>query len=205
MRKVLNDNPVAQVAILGGLALVVGFFLLTRMHSSSGGSSTTPDVTSPASGAVATPSSTATPGTAVAPTAPSVSSAPVPSGNLVAGPGLPKPLAKAYADGKAAVLLVVRNNGIDDSAVQRSVDALHRFPRLAVFVTRAGHIARFSRIAEGVNVDRTPALIVIRPKSLTNGPPTATISYGFRSPASVAQAVRNTVYKGPTNLPYYPR
>jgi hypothetical protein len=141
----------------------------------------------------------------VAPTTPSISSAPVPSGDLVASPGLPKPVAKAYGDGKAVVLLIMRNKGIDDEAVRNSVDRLRKFPRLAVFVTRAGHIARYSRIAEGVNVDRTPALIVIRPKSLTHGPPSATISYGFRDPASVLQAVRNAVYPGPTNLPYYPK
>jgi hypothetical protein len=141
-------------------------------------------------------------GTAVSP---SLGSATVPSGDLVAGPGLPKPVAKAYGDGQAVVLLIVRNQGIDDEAVQKSVESLRAFPRLSVFVTRAGHIARFSRIAEGVNVDRVPALIVIRPKSLTQGPPSATISYGFRSPASVVQAVRNTVYRGPTNLPYYPK
>ena len=30
MRKVLNDNPVAQMAVLGLLAVIVAFLLLTR-------------------------------------------------------------------------------------------------------------------------------------------------------------------------------
>ena len=210
MRKALNDNPMVQIGVLGVLAVIVGFLILTRMHgsSSSPATSTTPTTAAPAG-------STATaPTTGVAPTAPS-STAPVappagptatvPQGKLVAGPGLPKPVASAYADGKAVVLLVVRNKGIDDSAVRASVERLRGNHGLAVFVANAGQIARYSRIAEGVNVNRVPALIVVRPKSLTRGAPTASVSYGFRGPDAVVQAVRDALYKGPTNLPYFPR
>jgi hypothetical protein len=56
-----------------------------------------------------------------------------------------------------------------------------------------------------VNVNRVPALVVVRPKKLTHGPPVASVSYGFRGPDSVRQAVRDALYKGPTNLPYYPK
>ena len=38
MRKVLNDNPVAQMAVLGLLAVIVAFLLLTRVAHKSGGS-----------------------------------------------------------------------------------------------------------------------------------------------------------------------
>jgi hypothetical protein len=31
------------------------------------------------------------------------------------------------------------------------------------------------------------------------------VSYGFRGPQSVLQAVKDAQYKGKTNLPYYPR
>ena len=72
-------------------------------------------------------------------------------------------------------------------------------------MTNAGHIARYSRITQGVNVDRVPALIVLRPRHLTQGTPTATLSYGFRGPESVDQAIRDALYKGPSNLPYYPK
>ncbi len=37
VRKALNENPVAQIAVLGVLAVVVGFLLLTRMAGNSGG------------------------------------------------------------------------------------------------------------------------------------------------------------------------
>ena len=53
MRKALNDNPIAQIAVLGVLAVVVGFLLLTRMSSSSGGESSATSTT--ASDAAATP------------------------------------------------------------------------------------------------------------------------------------------------------
>jgi len=49
------------------------------------------------------------------------------------------------------------------------------------------------------------ALIVVRPRKLTSGTPVATASYGFRGPDSVAQAIHDALYKGPTNEPYYPK
>jgi hypothetical protein len=221
VRRALNDNPVAQIAVLGVLAVVVAFLLMTRvMHKSSDSSSTstTPSATSTA----VTPGATTPDATAAAPTAAAPSSpgtvAPAPaapppsagavsglSSKLVAGPGLPKPVARAYADDKAIVLLVFSDRGIDDAAVRASVDRLRGRSDLAVFVTRAGHIARYARITEGVDVNRVPALIVIRPRHLTHGAPTASVSYGFRGVDSVDQAVRDGLYKGPTNLPYYPR
>jgi len=221
VRRALNDNPVAQIAVLGVLAVVVAFLLMTRvMHKSSDSSSTstTPSATSTAvAPGATTPDATAAAPTAAAPSSPSTvapaPAAPAPSAGaasglsskLVAGPGLPKPVARAYADDKAIVLLVFSDRGIDDAAVRASVDRLRGRSDLAVFVTRAGHIARYARITEGVDVNRVPALIVIRPQHLTHGAPTASVSYGFRGVDSVDQAVRDGLYKGPTNLPYYPR
>jgi hypothetical protein len=118
---------------------------------------------------------------------------------------LPKPVARAYADGKAIVLFVFRNHGIDDAAVRASVAQLRGRPDLAVFVTHAAGISRYARITEGVNVNQVPALVVVRPRQLAHGTPTATVSYGFRGPDSVEQAVRDGLYRGPSNLPYYPR
>ncbi len=219
MRKALNDNPVVQIAVLGVLAVVVAFFLMTRVMNKSSDSSTattpttpteTPSATAPTDGSVAstapaTPSTTAPvdPGSASAGAAPAAAST-VPS-KLVAGPGLPSPVADAYADGKAIVLFVFRNHGIDDAAVRASVEQLRGRSDLAVFVTHAGGIARYARITEGVDVNRVPALIVVRPRRLAHGAPTATVSYGFRGPDSVQQAVRDALYEGPRNLPYYPK
>jgi hypothetical protein len=227
VRKALNDNPIAQIAVLGVLAVVVAFLVMTRVMSSSSSSpaTTTPTTSAtpssgtgtPTTGATAPPTtgSTAVPTDGSAPTTAPTSTPTVPgststaaapvSGKLGAGPGLPKPVAKAYAQDKAIVLLVYRRNGIDDAAVRASVARLRTGPDVAVFVTEAGRVARYSRITAGLDVNRVPALIVIRPKSLSHGAPTGSVSYGFRGPASVDQAVRDALYKGPSDLPYYPK
>ena len=48
-----------------------------------------------------------------------------------------------------------------------------------------------------------PALVVVRPKHLDQGTPSASVSYGFQSAESVVQAVIDAGYKGPT-LDYHP-
>jgi hypothetical protein len=221
VRKALNENPVAQIAVLGVLVVVVGFLLLARVAGKSGGDSS---ATSPtASGASATSASadgsstagTTPPATSSdeAPSTPSDGATVPPTGSVsdaavgkfVAGPGLPASVVKAYADDKTVVLLVLRHRGIDDDQLRRNVVRLRGRSDLALFVTNAGRIARYSRITQGVSVDRVPALIVLRPRHLTQGTPTASVSYGVRGPESVDQAIRNALYKGPSNLPYYPK
>lgn len=220
MREALNENPIAQIAVLGVLAVIVALLLLTRMSSSSGGgeesaSTPTPAIDStgstPPAAATDAPSaagpgeesSTTVPsdGTAVGP----VGSDPGANGDFVAGPGLPAPLVEAYKAKKTVVLFVQRRRGIDDEKLRQGVERLGGKDGVALFVTNAGHIARYSRITYGVNVDRVPALIVLQPRHLTKGTPTATLSYGFRGPESVEQAVRDALYKGPSDLPYYPK
>ena len=221
MRKAINDNPMVQIGVIGLLVVVVGFFLLTQMGKGSSTSSTSSTEASVAPDASATPSdssATATTPPASTATTPSVSApsttpatpagsaaAPAAAGEFVAGPGLPRPVVQAYNADKVVVLLVVRRGGIDDDAVKASVERMSGLPDTAVFMTNAGHVSRYSRIASGVDLDRVPALIVLRPQKLTHGTPTATVSYGFRGPASVAQAIADALYNGPTNVPYYPK
>jgi hypothetical protein len=218
VRKALNENPVAQIAVLGVLAVLVGFLLLTRMANKSGGvdapaasptasdtsSASTAAGTAPPAASSETPSTPASPGDgATVPPAGSVSDAAV--GEFVAGPGLPASVVKAYTADKTVVLLVLKRRGIDDDQLRRNVETLRGRSDLALFVTNAGHIARYSRITQGVSVDRVPALIVLRPRHLTHGTPRASVSYGFRGPESVEQAIGDALYKGPSNLPYYPK
>ena len=216
MREKLNENPLYQAAVIGVLALVVGFMILTRMG---GGGAEPPAAdpaavapgTDPAAAAAAvpgtTPGGTAVSGTDPAAPAPAPSAASGGGGGeeFVAGPGLPKEVAKAYDDGKAVVLLIVRGNASDDRRVVPMVAALNRRSDTAVFLVKAFDIAKYSRIATGVDVDRTPALVVVQPKRLTEGPlPAASVSYGFRNRESVDQAVRDALYDGDENLPAYP-
>jgi hypothetical protein len=213
VRKALNENPLAQMAVLGLLAVIVGFLLLTQMgHKSESSATSATTFGAPNSTSASTASSSAAPttppatgSTAVPPTTvPPAGAATGAVGEFVAGPGLPAPVVKAYADDKAVVLFVFRHRGVDDAAVRASVERLRGRNDLAVFVTHAAHIARYARITEGVDVNRVPALIVLRPRHPAHGTPTASVSYGFRGPDSVDQAIRNALYKGPSNLPYYP-
>ena len=210
MRKAINDNPIVQVGVLAVLALVVGFILITRMSNKSSEPSTDTSTTeaSVAPGTATTPATptdpTATTPSTTAPSTGAVAEAAA-AGKFVAGPGLPAPVVQAYAANKVVVLLVVRRNGIDDEAVKASVEHEGSAADVALFMTNAGHISRYSRIVTGVNVDRVPALIVLRPRKLTKGTPVASVSYGFRGPDSVAQAINDALYKGPTNQPYYPK
>ena len=84
-----------------------------------------------------------------------------------------------------------------------AVDRLGSMPRVSTFVVPAAQIARYASIAQGVDVDRVPALVVLRRSSSTTASPPAPSSYGFQSPESVVQAVVDAGYKGRT-LAYHP-
>jgi hypothetical protein len=221
LRKAINENPVVQIAVLGGMAIVVGFLLFTRVLSSSsseeaapstapatgtateaGAAPAAPSTAAPTESAPATPvPSTTPPATGTAPPATgAVPGAAVPSagveGEFVPGPGLPKPVVSAYDDGKAIVLLLEKRKGIDDRAVRGSVESLRGRGDVAVFVVPAKDVSRYARITEGVQLDRVPALVVVRPKRLSEGTPEATVSYGFRGPESVQQAVEDALFDG---------
>jgi hypothetical protein len=125
--------------------------------------------------------------------------------SLIPGPGLPAPVVKAWKGGDAVVLLIVRGGGIDDKLVKTSVRSLNGGHGVAVFVARAADVARYSRITQGVGVDRAPALVVVRPRKKSGSVPQAQVSYAFRDSESVVQAVHDAIYSGPDNLPYSPR
>jgi hypothetical protein len=211
MREKLNENPVYQAALIGILALGVGIMLLMRMGGG-GGPTDTASTTTPGVPAVPGAVPTETPATTPAPgdAAPAQSGEAAGGGagageEFVSGPGLPKDVAAAYKDGKVVVLLVVRGNASDDRRVLPMVAALRARHDTAVWLVKAFDVAKYSRITSPVNVDRTPALVVVQPKKLTVGPlPTATVSYGFRSKQSVDQAVRDAFYRGPDHLSYSP-
>ena len=213
MREKLNDNPVAQVALLGLLVLVVGFLLLTRMGGSEEPAAPAPTDASlpvtPDATATATPDATgAVPVTPATPVTPDTGAAPVPGGesDFKAGPGLPEPVVAAYDANKVVVLLVVNNGSVDDDKIKAIAQDLGKRPDTELFIVESGKIADYSRIAQGVDLQQTPALVVLRPKNLSEGAaqPTATIEYGFRGPESVNQTVEDALYKGRDDLPYYP-
>jgi hypothetical protein len=204
MREQLNNNPLAQLAVVGVLIVAVGFFLL----SSSGGGkeeesagSTEATVSATGAGAGATPGE-AVEGAVEAASAESLSSA-LTAGAATTAPPLPRPVLDAWKANKTLVLLFVRDGGIDDRLVKTATDGLAGFRNAATFVVPAAKIARYAAITEGVGVDRVPALVVVTPKHLKKTVPTASVLYGFQSPQSVSQAVIDAGYKGKT-LDYHP-
>jgi hypothetical protein len=211
MREQLNSNPLAQIAVVGVLLVAVGFFVMSSGggggEEESGGAT---EATVSVAGTSATGTATgASPGEAVegaveaateSAGAAAASSA-VPA--TVDAPPLPHPVLDAWKANKTVVLLFVRDGGIDDGLVAIATAGLAGFRDVAVFIVPAAKISRYAAITEGVGVERVPALVVLTPKHLKKTVPTASVSYGFQSPQSVAQAVIDAGYKGPT-VDYHP-
>lgn len=198
MREQLNSNPLAQLAVVGVLIVAVGFFLL----SSSGGGE------EESAGSAETTVSVVGTEAAEAPVEGAVAESPAPQLSAVgqaaaSAPPLPRPVLTAWKASQTLVLLFVRDGGIDDRLVKNATDSLAGFPDAAVFVISAAKISRYAAITEGVGVDRVPALVVVTPKHLDQSVPTASVSYGFQSSQSVAQAVIDAGYEGKT-LDYHP-
>jgi hypothetical protein len=201
MRERLNENPLLQVAVIGVLLLLAGVFVLTSMGG--GGEAeeaetTTSSATVSGPGGSATVTATVTTPTSEAPTGAATAAVPP-----VPAPPLPRPLTQAFAADRTVVLLIVKPGGIDDAITTAGALPLGFKRDVALFVVPARKIARYTAITQGVDVSRVPALVVVRPRSLSDETVTATVSYGFQSPQSIVQAVVDAGYEGPT-LPYHP-
>jgi hypothetical protein len=196
MREQLNNNPMAQLGMVGVL-LVVGAFLFISM--SGGGESES----SESEAGVAAPATEASLGApAEGAEAGAVAGSPVEA--------LPPPTVKppaevtdAWKSGATVALLFVRDGGIDDELVREATGALEGLPGVVSFVVPAHRIARYSAITGGVGVERVPALVVITPKDVADGGPTGSVRYGFQSRQAVVQAAIDAGYEGPT-LAYHP-
>lgn len=191
MREKLNDNPLAQAAVIGVLLLAAAVFLMGGMG---GGGEEEEGAAEGAGGSV----SVAAPVEAGSPT-----DLPAPSTGVGAPPPLPGAVTSAYEAGDTVVLLFVRDGGIDDRRVRGAVDSAGSLSGVVTFVVPASKIARYAAIAQGADVNRVPALVVLSPKSVDGGVPQASVHYGFQSFESVEQAVIDAGYKGKT-LPYHP-
>jgi hypothetical protein len=201
MREQLNNNPLAQVGLIGVLLVAVGFFVMS-MGGGSEEEEAAPGAGVPSviAGAPAAPSA----GEASVPSAEGPpASLPAPGSGPGAPPPMPRSVTAAFAANDTVVLLFVRSGGIDDRRVSAGVERLRSLSRVAVFVVPADRVAHYAGIAQGVGLERVPALVVLRPKRLDHGIPTASVEYGFQTPQSVVQAVVDAGYKGKT-LDYHP-
>jgi hypothetical protein len=198
VREKLNSSPIAQAALIGVLLLATGFFLLSNMGGEEEESA--PVAETPATETAVAPAIGSEEGVA------SVAAAPVAvpgADSGIAVPSWPAPVKRAYEADETVVLLLVHNGGIDDRLVAESVRELSGLADVAVFVVPAKDVARYAGITLGVEVDRPPALIVMRPRSLAEGTPEASVTYGFQSPQAVKQAIVDAAYDGPAAT-YYP-
>ncbi len=205
MRKALNENPIVQVVMLGILGIVVAFLFMTRvMSQEEGGNPAADEAPTPAATTAGAAPAIVPTTDQPAPAADAPAAAPAVAIGFEAGAGLPKSVVDAYESGDVVAMLVVNRKGTEDKRLEAEVNRLRGRGDTSVFVVEAKDVARYSRIAEGVELDRVPALVVIEPRKRAGGGlPTATISYGFRGPESVEQAIRDALYKG-KQLPYHP-
>jgi hypothetical protein len=207
MRDKLNNNPLAQMGAIAVLLIVAGYFLLSTLgggeeEPESTATTTSAEVTTPQGSAsvtatVTTPGASELPLEAGAPS--SVASAPA-----VPAPPLPRDVTRAFAANRTIALLVVKKGGVDDGmATASAVSVLHSMSGVSVFVVPVDRISRYAEITQAVKVERVPALVVVGPKHLDQGSPSASVSYGFQSAQSVVQAVVDARYRGRT-LNYHP-
>jgi hypothetical protein len=177
MRDKLNENPVAQIALIALLALVGGYMVLGQMGG--GGSS---KASTEASAEVE-------------------SAEPVAATSAVSAPvakRMPAKVESAYRRGDTIVLLVYRRGGIDDAFVAAASAEATSMPHVAFFDTSTAKIAAYSAITGPVGVSRAPALVVIRArKHGGGGPAPATVTYGYQGPDEVRQAIIDAGYTGP--------
>ncbi len=210
MRDKINSDPKYQIGLVAILVIVAGYMLLGMGGGESEEEAAPTEATVAVAGTGAVGTATgATPGeavegavegaleTAAGEVPASAVAAPVPA------PPLPHPVTKAYDSGKTVVLFVVHDGGIDDKLVADSTKRLAGFEDVALFVVPVKQIARYSAITLGVDVQRVPALVVMRPRDLSDGTPQASVLYGFQSAQSIEQAVRDASYKGP-EATYHP-
>jgi hypothetical protein len=222
VRERLNNDPKVQAIVLGIIGVIAVFFVFSTVMKKDP-EAAVPPATNPAAAtdpnAAATtpvdPAATAPATAATAPVDPAATTPPEPTSlppatvdpgdasGLLPSKGLPKEVLVAYASNKAIALLVVDPHGLSDQRVKTFTEALRSRDDVAVFLVDSPDIGDYSRITSGVSVDRVPALIVVRPRKLTDGAPTATVSYGFRGPQSVDQAVDDSLYQGKP-VPSYP-
>jgi len=206
VREKLNDNPVAQIALVALLVAVVGFMLLKPGGSEEGEESAPTEATVSVAGTSATGTATAaTPGAAVegAIAAATVSAAGSVGGAIPPAPPIPAPVAAAYDADKTVALLVVHDSDVNDRLVAGAAERLSARSDVALFVVPVKRIADYAAITLGVDLQRAPALVVMRPRRLSAGVPQATVDYGFQTAQSVVQAVVDASYKGP-EATYHP-
>ena len=195
MRDKINEDPRVKAGIVVVL-LAAAFFMFTKNMKSGDEPPPAAPVTSDVATTGATVPSAATPsptmpvaGTA----APATSASGLPQ---IEDVPLPADLVAAYNSGDVVMLLLVRERGIDDRLVEAATAQVAAASGATLFADTVENVSRYTQITQAIDLDRVPALIVLRPKRLSGGTATATVSYGFRDVQSIQQEITDALYDG---------
>jgi hypothetical protein len=196
MRQKINEDPRAKAAVVIVLMMASLFLFMTRVK----GGEEAPPPADPVTADVMTAGATAPSSAIPSPTAP-VAGAAAPA----AAPGtlpqiedvpLPTEVVSAYERGDTVMLLLVRERGIDDRLLEAATAQVAAASGVTLFSDTVENVSRYTQITQAINLDRVPALIVLRPKRLSSGTVTATVSYGFRDAQSIRQEIVDALYDG---------
>jgi hypothetical protein len=211
VREQLNDNPIAQVAVV--LVLVaVALFMFVKPFGGGGEESASSEATVSVGGTEMSQSEVASKAGELAE---GVVEAAIESGAVsgagataemptsVPAPPLPHQFTAAYDSGKTVVLLVVHDGGIDDRLTAEAASVLAPVPQIALIRVPVKQLPRYAGVTVGLDINRVPALVVMKPKKLSGGIPQATVDYGFQTPESIFVAVLDANYRGP-EVTYHP-
>ncbi len=210
MREKLNENPKAQVALVAGLVAIAVLFFISKSGGGEEEAVGATEATVAVAGTSATGTATgATPGEAVEGAVEGALEAAGEAGVPAAAPSSipasppPRAVTAAYDSGKTVVLLIVQDGDAEDQLVTQASQAVAGRSDVALFTVPVGRIARYAAITVGLEVNRVPALVVMRPKQLSGGTPQASVDYGFQTSQGVLQAVQDAAYDG-REVTYHP-
>jgi hypothetical protein len=195
VRDKLNESKAAQIGLVAVLVVIAAVFFLKSSGGGSGGGEAEAGTEVAVEGGEALAVSTAV----AAPTG--MGELPT---SLPAAKAPPHAFQLAYESNEPVALLLVHDGGIDDAYTKLALKQVARIGQVAVFVVPAKRIADYASVTVGLNVSQVPALIVLRPKGLSHGTPQASVSYGYQTPQSVYQQIRDATYAGPETGTYHP-
>jgi hypothetical protein len=187
MREKLNESRAAQVGLVAVLAVLVAVLFLGKSGGGSSGGEVEVAVEPGQALPVAAPAGMGELPTSVPQTAP-----------------LPRRFTAAYDANESVALLVVHDGGIDDRFTSLALRAVAAVEDVTPIIVPAKQISRYASVTVGLDISQLPALIAMRPKSLSHGAPQAIVAYGYQTPQSIHQTLADAAYRGPEGGAYHP-
>lgn len=206
MREKLNESQAAQVGLVAILVVIaIVFFLKSSGGEEEAAESEAGPTVATVNGETATG---ATPGEAVEAAVAGLEAggAASASGGVPTSVPAPPPPAEfrdAYEANRTVVLLIVDDGGISDERVSRASDVIAGMDGVTLIRVPLKQLPRYASVTVGLDLNRVPALVAMRPKNLSHGVPQASVDYGFQTTESVRQAVVDASYQGP-EATYHP-